>query len=173
MWWGSNWCCSHHAASKYTFRVYIYITELDLLFRGPTFNYNSTTRRKLKDSIKGLLILCSILNEDVKEYPMTPSRISFSSLRSVDGLRLWEKAKLLTNKRLRVNLGYPQHTPQAQHQWKKQVTMILLVTLFNGMMNFRGRWSCPQINTVLRLNKTLKITFTMLLKINFKKFLHS
>ena len=68
------WCisygrwCSYHAASKFTFRVYIYIKGLDLLFSGPKFNYNSTVRTKLRDSIKGLVVLRSILNEDVREY---------------------------------------------------------------------------------------------------------
>ena len=43
---------------------------MDLLFKGPLFNYNSTTPRKISDSVKGLVVLCSILNDDVKEYLM-------------------------------------------------------------------------------------------------------
>ena len=77
-------CCSYHTASKYTFHVYTYIRGLDLLFKGPAFNYNSTTRRKLYDSVKGLVALCTILNDDVKEH----FRLSYDAFkekyRSVD-----------------------------------------------------------------------------------------
>lgn len=69
MWQFSNWrCCSYHTASKSTYRLYIYVTQLDLLFKSPSWNYNSTTGSKLCDSVKGLLVLFSVLNGDVKQY---------------------------------------------------------------------------------------------------------
>ena len=42
--------------------------DRDLLFKFPTFNYFSMTSSKITDSIKGLLVLYSILNWKVKDY---------------------------------------------------------------------------------------------------------
>ena len=57
-----------HAASKSTFRPYVYIRSMDFLFKLPKFNYASGTPTKIEDSIKGLLVLYSILNSDMKMY---------------------------------------------------------------------------------------------------------
>ena len=61
-------CCSYHAASKYSFRVYVYIRQLDCLCKGPKFNYNCIKAAKLEDSIKGILVLWSILNYDIIKF---------------------------------------------------------------------------------------------------------
>lgn len=47
-------CCSYHTASKHTIQPYMYIRGKDLLFKFPSFNYHSTSCRKLEDSRKGL-----------------------------------------------------------------------------------------------------------------------
>ena len=56
----------YHIASKDKFRVYIYIKTRDVLLKSPAFIYNSKNPRKLVDSVKGLLVLYTILNFDVK-----------------------------------------------------------------------------------------------------------
>lgn len=58
----------YHTASKNTFRAYIYLRTMDLLFKSPAFHFNSRNPVKLMDSVKGLLVLHTILNGDVKGY---------------------------------------------------------------------------------------------------------
>ena len=46
----------------------MYIKELDLLFKLPSFNHHSLTARKLLGTVKGLVVLYCILNSDVKYW---------------------------------------------------------------------------------------------------------
>ena len=46
----------------------MYIKELDLLFKLPSFNYHSTTGKKLLGTIKGLVVLYTVLNTNVKKW---------------------------------------------------------------------------------------------------------
>lgn len=49
-------------------RPYVYIRPKDVLIRFPRFNYRSTSVKKQRDTIKGLLVLYSLLNVDCKDY---------------------------------------------------------------------------------------------------------
>lgn len=65
-----------HTASKNRFRPYMFIKELDLLFKFESFNYHSLTPRKLIGTIKGLVVLYCILNCDVKTWYKTSMKKS-------------------------------------------------------------------------------------------------
>ena len=75
------------------------------------------------DSIKGLLVLSSILNDDVKEYfrqSCAEFKNRFERLEKCGWAQAMKESRASYKQEVKIeNLGHPQHAPQAHHQGMK------------------------------------------------------